>query len=58
MKDVPNRLFGVMLSKLQRLRDVLSQLRMIQQEVHRVLDALGADGHADVVEPGPQRIKL
>ena len=46
---VANTLLGVVLSLLQRVADVLLQLRMVQEEVHCVLDALGPDGDRDVV---------
>ena len=39
-----------MLAQLERLRDIVQQLRVVGEEVHGVLDTLGADGHADVVE--------
>ena len=45
-----------MLPHFERLRDVVDQLRVVGEEVHRVLDALDTDGHADVVEPAEEGV--
>lgn len=52
---VANILLGIVLSQLERLRDVFPQMRMVQQEVHGILHALRPDGHGDVVEPAQER---
>ena len=43
-----------MLSQLQRLRDIVNELGMIGEKMHGVLDAFGAYGDADVVEPAEE----
>ena len=51
---VTDRLLGVMLPQLQSLGYVFDELRMVCQEMHCVLNALCADGNADVVEPAEE----
>ena len=46
---VPHVLLGVMLPEFEGVHDVVDQLGVIEEEMHRVLDALDADGQADVV---------
>jgi hypothetical protein len=47
---VAHGLLGVVLAQLQRLRDIVDELRMVGEEMHGVLHAFGAYGDADVVE--------
>ena len=47
-----------MLAQFQGFCNILSQLWMIQQEMHGILDAFGTDGNAYIVKSAGKNIQI